>query len=191
MDLSKREIFKREIIIKATEVISKTGVDQITLRQIADHVGLKQTALLHHYSSKERIVHECILQIVNKNNNIVSRMLELNKNNSKISSYILGNIDWALDNRSEAGLILYLYYRASFDDSYRNLYEKIKESAQLKIQSFLKEDGCIDDNMTVTLIHEALIGGILHLIVNKKRITKKQISDLNTKIISFIFKKRP
>jgi AcrR family transcriptional regulator len=187
MKTSSREEFKQEIIIKALEIVSTIGVDQVSLRQIADHVGLKQTALLHHYGSKNKIVHECILAIVQRNSEIVLNCLKTRKG-SQIKSYIRGNINWALDNRSQAGLILYLYYRASFDDSYRALYAKIKDAALQKISNFLKADGLSGNSDKASLIHDALLGGILHLIVEPLNIKPRDISDLEARLSRIIFK---
>lgn len=177
---------KKIIISQAIEIMSIQGIDKVTLKQVSDHIGMKQTALLYHYKSKESLVNACLRETVLKNNEIVSSKLNSQNVKNSIHAYILGNIEWALDNRYEARLILYLYYKASFNNEYKSLYHKIKQSAQNRITSFLKEAGLSYDLQSVSLVHEALIGGIMHLIVKESNPSDKEVLELVDRLLKVV-----
>lgn len=183
---SKRDEKKRLLIEQATEIIGRRGLDVITLKQIAQHLKIKQTALLHHFPSKEQLFFKVVESIVQKNNDIVLWEVKKGSKKRQIDAYINGNIKWAMANRSEAGIILYLYYKSSIDPIYKQFYDEIKKSAEERIKGMLKLDQLSFSLNKVKSLHEMLLGGILHLITSKKSPKKFQIESLKTRLSSLL-----
>ncbi len=179
--LSKRELKRLALIENSIEIIGEIGIDKITLKEVASNLNIKQTALLHHYKSKDNFFFKVINFIVRKNNQMVQNLVEKSTGHS-IDAYVKGNINWALRNRKEAGIILFLYYKASFDLQYKKFYSEIKKSAENRILLMLNEK---DKNYTINdarALHEMIIGGILHFIVSNNDPSQHEIQSLKKRL---------
>lgn len=184
MDLTNIKDNKVIILETSIKLFAKKGVLQTSIQEIADACGIKQTALLYHFQTKFILIENVIKYIANKNRKIVEGMMKENlTGKEKIQAYWKGNIEWAASNRSEAGIILFLYYMASFEKEFSILYNQVKESAQSNIRQFLEEEARVNSHYRFSvlniktvagLIHEIVIGGILHLITSENGPTEKE-----------------
>ena len=59
---TKGRVKRAEILVEAVQVFAESGFRGGSLKDIADRVGLSQAGLLHHFSSKERLLAEVIAE---------------------------------------------------------------------------------------------------------------------------------
>jgi AcrR family transcriptional regulator len=47
---------RQSLLIAATEMVSQTGIDSLSLRKLAEHVGVSRTAAYHHFKDKNDLL---------------------------------------------------------------------------------------------------------------------------------------
>lgn len=171
---------KKQIIEGAIQQFSKDGYFDVSIQKIADSIGIKQTALLYHFQSKELLIKACLEFILENNSSIVQKNTSLSKSKKeKLLSHFESNLEWAEKYPDEARLILLLYYYSSFHPQFKNYYSLILKAARDKICKIISEGtkgkSKAELQMKAEILHDSLLAGILnHITVNENlKNTKK------------------
>src|SRR6185312_2165543 len=107
----------------AIYVFAKEGMNRASVQAIADHAGMKQSAIFRHFPNKESLIEGTLTVIVMGNHETVEKsVLSEDTPLGRLLRYGEGNLAWAIANRKEAGLIAMLYYLACVDKGFSKLY---------------------------------------------------------------------
>ena len=157
---------KEKIFEVALDLFSKKGYDSVSLREIADNVGIKKSSIYSHYPSKEAIlmdIFEYLTNLIEYDELLNSEDLNLTANNDML----LENPELFYHNGSEAIKMMFSQernlkiWRLIFIQMHHN--EAIKEFFQNEILvkplvfwkeffSILKENGIIRQDCNTELL---------------------------------------
>jgi len=68
---------KSNILETAIQLFNKQGVNNVTLRTIADHLGISSGNLAYHYKNKESIIEDAFQQMIAERNKILTGVQEI------------------------------------------------------------------------------------------------------------------
>lgn len=170
MSRAKSELKTPDRILEATVAsLSRHGIDKVSIQMIADRVGVSQTAVLHHFKSKDALVEAAVLRGVYHCREMLSARLEPDSDAyERLLNYGVVNIAWAMKFREEAQLVIMLYYLAVVEDRFAKLYSAIRAGAQERLLDFLhagRREGLFtfkDEERVHEILHEALMGSIVN-----------------------------
>ncbi|WP_046756165.1 TetR/AcrR family transcriptional regulator [Kordia jejudonensis] len=142
----KIETRKEEIVRIAEMLFKKKGYSAVTMRDIAQAVGVKAASLYNHIQSKQEILSDIIIKIgeeftagmdeivADKNTNSIQKLEQIIKLHVKItvknpSKMATMNNDWM---HLEGQLDYYLTLRRNYEESFRQILKKGIEVGELK-----------------------------------------------------------
>lgn len=178
---------REEIVQKAIETFASTGFQDTSFQKIADALGLSQSAVLHHFRSKEALLEAALRHIVAHNQSLVERAKKpMDPAIVRLQKHFYGNADWAVKFRPEAQVILMLYAMAGHSPALATLYETVAVNGRARVVELVAaaiREGDFRDDLDAeglgTLLHDMLVGGIIAVICLPKpetelRRTKKR-----------------
>lgn len=164
---------REKIIKKALKMAAKQGFMDLSFQKIADACNLSQSALLHHFPSKDHLIQAVLGQILAHNQETVKSTILISDNALvRLNKHFSGNLQWAIDYPEEAQVIALLYYYASFESHFTALYRTVLVEARKKIAELIYagiRERCIvidlkNVEVWTEIIHDALLGSILNLV---------------------------
>lgn len=183
---------KESFINTAMELFAKHGFEGTSFQMIADVCGVSQSTVIYNFPSKLELIKECINAVLQNNHNIVKSSVTMNDNAiDRLKKHFYANLEWAVEYRREAQLILLLYYVSTYNGEFAALYEKIRTGARNRIEEIMaagqrekifKKD--LDQKWASEVLHDALLGGIVNFIT----VNKENKKDIKTKW-DLLFKK--
>ena len=82
---------KKQIMTEATMIVSKDGLNSLTMSAVAKRVGVTEGALYRHFSSKNDLIMEILHDIFMETTNQISEVSSQNITNSEKLEYIIIN----------------------------------------------------------------------------------------------------
>jgi AcrR family transcriptional regulator len=183
---SKGELAKTAILDCSVKLFAKNGFHNTSFQMIADACSLSQAAVIYHFPSRDKLLEAILNKIVEKNHKLASQNADIYDNAfSKLQKHFLGNLNWAVSNRDEAQIILLVYYYATNNVTFTEIYNKILHVGRQRIlESILagiRENIFFPKNspeIVTQILHEALMGGIINTLAREpKMININQIQD--------------
>jgi AcrR family transcriptional regulator len=164
-----------QILNQALKLFSAQGFQNTSLQQVADDCGISQSAIFYYYPSKDVLLKALVSKILANNHTLVAKMMQDKDTNQKrIEKIFVGNLDWALAFPQEAQVIFLLYYSASVDTVFCDIYKTILTNIRLRIYELLKAgvvkgefSKTLDCKSTAELLHDALLGGIVNIVATQ------------------------
>ncbi len=157
---------KEKIFDVSLDLFSKKGYDSVSLREIADEVGIKKSSIYSHYSSKEAIlmdIFEYMTDLLEHDEMLNSKQLDLSTNNE----ILLENPELFYHIGSEAIMEMFsrkrnlkiwklVFIQMHYDDNIREFFhEEILMKPLLfweKFFTILKENGVIRQDVDSQLL---------------------------------------
>jgi AcrR family transcriptional regulator len=182
---SKGEQTRERIVLASVDLFAEKGFHQTSFQNIADIVGLRQTAIIRHYPSKQELLLGVIQHILLSNQQEVLGRMDMQMNAmERIEAYCQGNIQWAIKNPAQAKNILLIYYQATFEPTFTELNEKLLLSARQKMLEMLYagereqlfEFKAQTPEFTAQLVHELLMGIIVNIMTVGSKMSKRHVA---------------
>ena len=161
-----------EIVQKAIEAFASVGFPDTSFQKIANALGISQSAVMHHFPSKEALLEEALRYIVGHNRELVQRTVKINDDALvRLRKHFLGNLDWSVRFRHEAQIILMLYAMAGHSERLGSFYEAVAEGGRARVVELVaaavrerkfRSDVVAED--AGVMLHDQLVGGIIAVI---------------------------
>ena len=141
----KKETRKDEILVASAKLFKEKGYSAVTMRDLAQTLGIKAASLYNHINSKQEILAHTILSIaeeftegmtlilnsdqstLDKLQNIIALHVEISSNNSNGMASL--NNDWMHLEDKQA---YYLKLRYDYEDNFRSIIKKGIANKELK-----------------------------------------------------------
>lgn len=124
---------KSDILIIARELIQKDGVEKISMRKIANKLGLTATSIYYHYKNKEEIIAELVKESrLRLSSYISNRLRNINDPVQIILEGFKSYIDYGIENPEEYKIMFMLPYPS-------NVSSKLKENVADKTEPSITE----------------------------------------------------
>ncbi|MBY0369707.1 TetR/AcrR family transcriptional regulator [bacterium] len=174
---SSADASQEKILQAAIALFARHGLDQTSFAQIARACGLSQANILYHFQSKERLIQAMILKIVANNRATVATYHSPKSTpREQLTHYFRGNLEWGLKFPDETRVILLMYYYASFQPAFRELYDQILYSARERLETCLegiqREERLklqTSVKATAQILHDWLLGTLINFTTAGKK----------------------
>lgn len=158
------------ILEGARKVISKKGIQNATMRNIADEAQLSTGALYHYFKSKEEILYAVMDESLSVSSQIATKSRSGNIDRDKLISEISYNINKRLHKNQENRVQFYLAHEAIMGD--KELKEKFKlkylewiERSSEIISFLYQKPSSRFDNAIASLLVAATDGYVMQLLL--------------------------
>ena len=161
-----------EIVEKAIEAFAAVGFQEASFQRIADALGVSQSAVLHHFRSKEALLEEALKRIVAHNHELVQQTLKPKDDALTIlRKHFAANLEWAVDFRPEAQIILMLYAMAGHSPALGAFYQLVVGRGRERVVGLVaaavrertfRADTPVDE--IGVALHDMLVGAIIAVI---------------------------
>jgi AcrR family transcriptional regulator len=160
------------IVAKAIPLLARHGLEGITYQMVADRCGVSQSLIIYYFPTKyllvEAAVHEVIAGVQAR---VAAAVQPQDDALTRLRKHFRLHLHWAVENPEHARILLLLYYLASFQKDFAELYAVVLEKARARIAEFLfagvREKLFrieVETEQAARLLHDALLGGILNAI---------------------------
>jgi AcrR family transcriptional regulator len=195
MRFTKGQLTQEKIVKSAISLISQVGVEKTTFAGIAEMAEIKAPGILNYFKNKDEILQGCLEYVLKSNQIYLARELTIQDSAMKdLNSYAMANIKWAVDNPEQAQIIIDLYSRSLFDKHFREINQRIVQSAREKIKTILiyarreNPESFFESEIEflTRLIHDFITGAILTTILNKERKKSSELKAFEERFRHFI-----
>lgn len=173
MKISKGKESQQRILKAALKLFSKKGVEGTSIQEIADRSKLAQSAVLYHFSSKNKLYIELMKQVVLHNHDLVSNQMKPDMNaKEKLKKHFAANLLWAIENPEKMHLLLLLYYYAGFDKTFSKYYRELQSRARARVHEHLlaahreKLLTAEPSPDLASFLHDILLGGVVNFVTS-------------------------
>ena len=161
---------KAKIVKKAMQLVTKKGLDQVSVREVARACKISSATAFYHFPTKETLILEIINNVVLGNHETVSKLMTIYDNAfEKLHKHIQGNLLWAKDKPEQAQILLLLYYmggvHSDFSIIYKSLLFKARERIKEHLLSGKREDiffFTASEDLVAEYIHNTLVGAVVN-----------------------------
>ncbi|OFZ23312.1 MAG: hypothetical protein A2X94_03675 [Bdellovibrionales bacterium GWB1_55_8] len=185
---SKGEQSRERIQIEAIKVFAREGYAAASLQQIGKKVGLKHTAILHHFGSKILLFQACLSKALEQYGIILDRSLTPRDDSlARLSRCFQANITLAKDYPNFVTLIVSMYALATHEPEIKSLYQSILVESRKRYEtmvwgavregSFRKD---LEPALVGEIIHEFIVGAIVNYLSASSR-NQEEIGKLEKK----------
>lgn len=165
LGVTKGEQSRARILQEAIRCVAAGGLAETSFQKIADHCGLTQSAVMHHFKNKKILVEAMLQKIVETNHAIVqSKLPAEGKPLEFLLAHFDGNFSWAKKKPEQASVIVLLYYYGSFEQEFAELYTRVRKVAVKTIQFYLPNK----EARLAEAIHSFLLGSLLNLVATQQ-----------------------
>ncbi|OGS13797.1 MAG: hypothetical protein A2234_05675 [Elusimicrobia bacterium RIFOXYA2_FULL_58_8] len=167
---SKGSRTKLKVIDIAIRLAAKHGFGETSFQMIADKLGLSQSAVMHHFSSKNALFEEMVRTIIRHNHEIVSELIDIHDNaGRRLLKHCLGNIMWTLRyKQSDGPLLILLYYLACHEKNFSTIFDQMINTGRERLMTHLlagQREGLFrinDPRVTAEILQDSLFGSMLY-----------------------------
>lgn len=177
-----KKITETEILDAAIELFASRGFMTTSIQNIADRLGVSQSAVMYYFPSRPKLFVGCISLIQGRNRQVVEQAMRPEDNaRARLVKHFRANLKWAVDAPHEAQIILLLYSMAAFDPEFSALNLAVLRAAREKILVFVlagQREGLFGKAVrvpqAVELLHDNLLAGILNWVTTRKVLKDKK-----------------
>jgi AcrR family transcriptional regulator len=178
--LKKGDLVKQNICAKAIELFATYGYHSTSFQMIADAVGIKQTNVLYHFKDKQKLFLGVLEVILMSNYAMVSANIKANMNaKERLVSHMKSNLEWAIKSKNEAQVILLLYYFATFEKTFEQIYQKVLMNGRQRIYELVLagiREGLFqeeDAKEHSEIIHDMLLASVIPFVSRTEKVPAK------------------
>ncbi|MFT2111151.1 TetR/AcrR family transcriptional regulator [Marinomonas sp. 2405UD68-3] len=184
---------RQSLILTATDILKEHGVDGISMRKLADQVGVSRTAPYHHFKDKTALLCSIAEQGFILQNEIIEAFYQNERNLSLQSSfeqYVFAYIQFAEDN-SETYDLMYGRDIWKSDSVSESLKETSKKSFKLWIQwiEILQKENVISQIGSPLIVGQttwATLHGICRLFMDGIYLDRQDIKEMAQQAITLL-----
>ncbi|MGK5083290.1 TetR/AcrR family transcriptional regulator [Bdellovibrionota bacterium FG-1] len=189
---SKGDRTREKIVVASIGLFYRFGFAQTSFQKIATSCRIGQTAIFHHFEDKYALLHACVEHILDHMMQIVRADLTVTDSalNVLVKNFY-ANYHWATQFKSEAALIIFLYYTSTHDPRFQKIYEHLLEQVRQKYYGYVlqgQREGLFkiehDSKLIAEILHENIIGSIINILACKAK--PNQVQELETKWLLLI-----
>ena len=166
------EARRDEILTRAIALLARNGFQDTSFQKIANAIGVSQSAILHHYPTKEALLEDAVTRIVTNNHELVAATLKPTDDAvTRLRKYFTGNLDWSIKFRGEAQVILVLYHLAAFSPRFTTLYRRVLEGGRGRVTELVAagvREGAFPKRLDIETagisLHDMVVGAIISAI---------------------------
>lgn len=178
--MKKGDLVKLKICQKTVELFATYGYHSTSFQMIADAVGIKQTNVLYHFKDKQKLFMAVLEMILMSNYKMVSESMRANMDaRERLLAHMKANLEWAIKSKNEAQVILLLYYFATFDKTFEQIYQKVLQNGRQRIYelylSGIREGIFFEDDAEEhsTSIHDMLLASVIPFVSRTSKVSSK------------------
>jgi len=162
---------RQKIVLAAIRLAAKRGFAETSFQMIADELGLSQSAVMYHFSSKNALVEELVKTIIVHNHEVVNGLMKITDNaGRRLLKHCLGNVTWALRYRKQdAQILILLYYMACRGGTFSALFTHMIALGRERITEHLlagRREGLFrlkyEPAVLAEMIQDGLFGAMLY-----------------------------
>lgn len=193
--MKKGDLTRNKILNETIVQIGKHGFHATSFQSIADGCSIGQMAVLRHFPNRKILLTEVLKKISLHNHSLVEERMSVTDDAvTRLLKYCEVNLDWAMQFPAESQVILLLYYNATFDDDFSDLFSKILKQGRDRVlgyflsayrENLIRVDKEILPQIS-ELFHEALIGNIICVISASDDLAKKNLENSIIKLKLFL-----
>lgn len=179
--MKKGDLVKQRICLKAIELFGTYGYYQTSFQLVADELGLKQSNVMYHYKDKQSLFMGVLEIILASNYALVSSAMRAEMTaKERLQTHMHANIEWALENKQMAKVILLLYYFATYDETFAAIYQKVLLNGRQRILELIlagiREGYFREDNPQAhcEILHDMLLASAIALVSRTTKVTRKE-----------------
>lgn len=135
---SKGDLKRAEITQAAISIISSEGIDSLTFEAVGKLIGTRKSHIAYYFPNKKELIAACIEFIVDLGLEVIQKHMK--KNGNTLESYAKANILWLEKYPQHAPVFMLFLYMATFDETYRGLFEQIRKNGKDRIMVILLEE---------------------------------------------------
>ena len=178
--MKKGELVKTKIIEKTVELFASYGYFQTSFQMIADACELKQSNVIYHFKDKHSLFLSVLNYILQSNYNSVELAMKPQMDAyDRLLTHMKMNLNWAINCKEQAQVILLLYYFATFETAFEAIYQKVLINGRARIYELLLagvREGLFEDDeieKRSETLHDLLVSSILPFISRCEPSTRK------------------
>ncbi len=135
-----KNLSKKEKIIKsAIKCFNETGIEQTKIVDIAKYAEVNHSLVLYYFPNIKDLGKAVIESLIDELNQSTIKALEKSEQNSKalLKSYIDSTFLLVKKNKNKFTIWLHFYYKASHNQEYQDLNQKVRHQGKERIRSIL------------------------------------------------------
>jgi len=184
---SKGDLKRAQIAQAAISIIASEGVEHLTFESVGKAIGVRKSHIAYYFPDKKEIIASSIQLIVSLGLEVIQSHVK--KNGNTVESYAKANLLWLEKYTEHASVFMLFLYMATFNETYRSLFEQIRANGQDRIKLMLLEgDYKISSKRIITLstaIQNLVTSAIIEIHTtqkDKKKIGKDLIVQIRAQI---------
>ncbi len=175
--ISKGKLTQQLIIDKAISLFSKYGYDRTSFQMIADEIDISRAAPLYHFKNKSGLFEATVRYIVSKKDEDIAQLYDLKDDAySRLLKHVRATVSWFIINKSQAEVLLLLYYYCSIENRFAALYHEILQNDCRVIEEVLlagKREKCFHftapSEQLARTMSDALVGFCVNALAGRKK----------------------
>lgn len=183
---------KEAILKQALRLFATKGYQETSIQNVADAVGISQSAVLYHFGSKKALFAGVLSMMTARNEAIRGELAPGPEASAydRLMAHFEVNYRWGIEADFHAQIMTCLFHFASFDAEFSTLYREVLTNARKKITElvyagvrekiFQAPDG--DPELAGEILHDGLLGFVLTM-VTTGRVTSKQRLKLKWQVL--------
>ena len=142
-EMLKGERTRLKITETAIRLAAKHGFAETSFQMIADELGLSQSAVMYHFSSKNALFAELVQTIVRHNHETVDELSDIGDDaGRRLLKYCVGNVLWAQRYRHrDAQILILLYYMSCHVKAFAALFGQMIRNGRERLMAHLLAGG--------------------------------------------------
>jgi AcrR family transcriptional regulator len=171
--MAKTDTTESKIIEAASNLFHESGVHWVSFQQIAEQVGISQSAIYRHFEDKDDLLRACIKRMAQLGREIIDQNIDETRSaEDQLMQYIEGNFIWLKKRPKDGALFLALYYFGFNNKSINELAKEVNSQSEQRLTIRLlagqREGSWKTPNPVLTArgIHNLLVGELFKYINN-------------------------
>ncbi len=180
-----------KIIDAACDLFYESGVHWVSFQQIAEKVGISQSAIYRHFEDKDDLLRACIERMALLGREIIDQNINETKSaKEQLDQYIEGNFLWLKKRPKDGALYLALFYFGFNNKSIQSLVKDINSKSEqrlvIRLMAGQREGSWKISNPALTArgIHNILVGELIKFINDPSEFPWKNRVDNTLKTVS-------
>lgn len=177
--MTKGEKTRAKIVEAAINLLAEHGYAQTSFQMVADSVGLTQSAVMHHFKSKDQLIEAVVETAVGRNRGIVESLGTVSDDAARrLVNFCRGNLLWTVKHRRDAQVLALLYYMATHDAAFAsNLGRILGRGRQVILGHLLagRREGLFRFSLrpeeAARLLQDCVIGAMLSSVADPRGVT--------------------
>ncbi len=156
-ELDKGARKRRQIILNTLELISKSGIENITFEKIANTLRTTKSHVSYYYPDKNKLFFECMIYCQKHYSLFVQHALERYNGQDSLDVYIKASFTWAKQNTSLRNYIILSQFYSVINPEFTEIKNKFDSEESIFIENILLSMGIKTYEGLSLTIHKVLL----------------------------------